>query len=128
MPTDPLQAPDLAAIDACLEALRALGATRERDAAPIASELLVGSTHLRASTRKGIVDLVREGVPPLDYETVAKNGMRADLGTGAFLVAGLASVVGFKRLAGRPQDRADLSELESIHGTLPIDPIPGLDS
>ena len=44
-----------------------------------------------------------------------------------FRVAGLASIVGFKRLADRPQDRADLSELESIHGTLPIDPIPSLD-
>lgn len=29
--------------------------------------------------------------------------------------------------AGRPQDRLDLTELEAIHGELPIDPIPGLD-
>lgn len=37
-------------------------------------------------------------------------------------------VVGFKRLAGRPQDKLDLSELEAIYGELPIEPIPGLDS
>ncbi len=40
-----------------------------------------------------------------------------------------AAVVRFlKRLAGRPQDRLDLSELEAIHGELPLEPIPGLDS
>jgi hypothetical protein len=42
--------------------------------------------------------------------------------------AALPSVVGFKRLAARPQDQVDLTELEAIHGELPIDPIPGLDS
>jgi hypothetical protein len=39
----------------------------------------------------------------------------------------LPSIVGFKRLGGRPQDRLDLSELEALHGELPIGPIPGLD-
>jgi hypothetical protein len=43
-------------------------------------------------------------------------------------VAALPSVVGFKRLARRPQDRVDLKELEAIHGDLPVEPIPGLDS
>lgn len=114
--------------DACLKALSDLAATRDRDAAPVTREMLVGSTHLRASTRSGIVDLVREGVAPLDYATVARSALHADLGAGPFQVAGLSSVVGFKRLAGRPQDRADLAELEAIHGALPIDPIPGLDS
>jgi len=119
---------DRANDDACLNALESLDATRERDGAAITPELLVGATHLRVSSRSGIVDLVREGVAPLDYATVARNALQADLGAGPFRVAGLASVVGFKRLASRPQDRADLAELESIHGTLPIDPIPGLDS
>lgn len=45
-----------------------------------------------------------------------------------FPVAGLSSIVGFKRLAGRPQDRQDLERLAEIHGELPIEPIPGLDS
>lgn len=43
-------------------------------------------------------------------------------------VTALPSVVGFKRLARRPQDRVDLEELEAIHGDLPVEPIPGLDS
>jgi hypothetical protein len=42
--------------------------------------------------------------------------------------AALPSIVDFKRLAGRPQDRLDLSELEALHGELPVDPIPGLDA
>ncbi len=45
-----------------------------------------------------------------------------------FLVAGLSSIVGFKRLAGRPRDRNDLIGLAEIHGELPIEPIPGLDT
>jgi hypothetical protein len=114
--------------DACLEALSELAATRDRDAAPVTREMLVGRTHLRANTHSGLVDLVREGVAPLDYATVARIALHADLGAACFQVASLSSVVGFKRLAGRPQDRADLAELEAIHGALPIDPIPGLDS
>jgi hypothetical protein len=42
-------------------------------------------------------------------------------------VASLRSIVGFKRLAGRGQDRVDLEKLERANGELPIDPIPGLD-
>ena len=45
-----------------------------------------------------------------------------------FLVAGLRSIVGFKRLSDRPRDRNDLLGLAEIHGDLPEDPIPGLDS
>lgn len=42
-------------------------------------------------------------------------------------IAGLRSIVGFKRLAGRPRDRNDLIALEEIHGKLPDDPLPGCD-
>jgi hypothetical protein len=44
-----------------------------------------------------------------------------------FRVASLRSLVGFKRLAGRGQDRLDLENLERVNGELPLDPIPGLD-
>ena len=43
-------------------------------------------------------------------------------------VASLSSIVGFKRLAGRPRDRRDLEELEAFHGELPSEPIPGVDT
>ena len=45
-----------------------------------------------------------------------------------FRVASLRTLVGFKRLAGRPGDRVDLEKLERANGELPEDEIPGLDS
>ncbi|HEX7245603.1 MAG TPA: hypothetical protein VF245_08570 [Solirubrobacterales bacterium] len=45
-----------------------------------------------------------------------------------FRVAALRTLVGFKRLAGRGQDRLDLENLENANGELPIDEIPGLDT
>ena len=111
-----------------LAALSKLNGVRFRDDAPLQEEHLVGKTHLRAKTSAGLVDILRGGLPPLDYETVERRAMRADYGDVEFLVAGLSSIVGFKRLADRPRDRNDLIGLEEIHGELPVDQIPGLDS
>ena len=71
---------------------------------------------------------MRGGLPPLDFETVEERAMQADYGGVRFLVAGLSSIVGFKRLADRARDRNDLLGLEEVHGELPEDEIPGLDS
>ena len=57
-----------------------------------------------------------------------KRAIKADFGGVEFLVAGLSSIVGFKRLADRPRDRNDLIGLEEIHGELPSEAIPGVDS
>jgi hypothetical protein len=70
---------------------------------------------------------MRGGLRPLDYETVETRSMSADYGGVRFQIAGLSSIVAFKRLANRPRDRNDLAELEEIHGVLPVEPIPGLD-
>ena len=110
-----------------LDALRALDGVRMRDEVPLREEHLLGEPHLRALTRAGIIDVVREGLPPLDFDTVAGEAMRADYGGLEFSVAGLRSIVGFKRLAGRPRDRNDLIALEEIHGELPHDSLPGLE-
>ena len=110
-----------------LAALRELNAVRLRDQVPVEDEHLLGQVHLRVLTGAGIIDLLRGGVPPLDFETVAEGAMTADYGDVEFLIAGLRSIVGFKRLADRPRDRNDLIALGEIHGELPIDPIPGLD-
>lgn len=110
-----------------LRALLELDGVRLRDEAPLRDEHLLGQTHLRAKTRAGVIDIMRGGLPPLDYKTVEERALRADDDGVEFLVAGLSSIVGFKRLAGRPRDRNDLLGLEEIHGELPIDPIPGLD-
>ena len=111
-----------------LAALTALNGVRLRDDAPLCEEHLIGRTHLRANTRAGVIDIIRGGLPPLDYETVAERAMPAEYGDVEFPVAALSSIVGFKRLANRPRDRNDLIGLEEIHGELPIEPIPGLDT
>lgn len=110
-----------------LVALRQLDAVRHRDDEPLRDEHLLDQTHLRAKTSAGVIDIMRGGLPPLDYETVREHATLADYGQIQFYLAGLRSIVGFKRLAGRPRDRNDLLGLEEIHGELPIDPIPGLD-
>jgi hypothetical protein len=111
-----------------LAALVKLGGMRFRDEAPLGEDHLLGQTHLRTKTRAGVIDILRGGLPPLDYDTVEERAMHADYGGVRFLVAGLNSIVGFKRLADRPRDRNDLIGLAEIHGELPIEPIPGLDT
>lgn len=100
---------------------------RLRDDKVITLEDLAGGEHLRINSRHGIVDIMRGGLPPLDYATVARRAEATEWDGQVVRVASLPSVVGFKRLAGRPQDRADLEELEALYDELPIEPIPGLD-
>lgn len=111
-----------------LAALTKLGGVRLRDEAPLTDEHLIGHAHLRARTDAGVIDILRGGLPPLDYDTVEDRAIHADYGKAEFLLAGLSSIVGFKRLANRPRDRNDLIGLEEVHGELPLDPIPGVDA
>jgi hypothetical protein len=102
-------------------------ARRLRDEKVLTLEDVAGAHHLRVDSRHGIIDIMRGGLPPLDYDTVAASATETEVGGQPARVASLRSVVGFKRLAGRPQDLRDLEELEAFHGELPIDPLPGLD-
>lgn len=114
--------------DAILRFLARVEATRLHDDKALDVADIAEADHLRVRTRHGIVDVLRGGLPPLDYETVAAGAIEGEVGGEPARFAGLRSVVGFKRLAGRPQDKRDLEELEDLYGELPIDPIPGLDS
>ena len=103
-------------------------ARRLRDEKVLTLEDVQNAQHIRVESRHGIIDVMRGGLPPLDYDTVAAGAIDAEVGAQPARVANLRSIVGFKRLAGRPQDRRDLEELEAFHGELPIEPIPGLDT
>jgi hypothetical protein len=113
--------------DAIVRFLDRAEATRLYDGKRLTREDIAGMEHLRVNGRHGIVDLMRGGLPPLDYNTVAQRAEEAVLNGQIARVAALPSVVGFKRLAGRPQDRQDLHDLEAIYGELPIEPIHGVD-
>ncbi len=124
-----LLVPDGEATDAAiLRFLDRIDASRLRDGKVLTREDVAGAHHLRVKSRHGIIDLMRGGLPPLDYDTVAKDAIDAEVGSQPARIASLRSIVGFKRLAGRPQDRRDLEELEAFHGELPIEPIPGIDT
>jgi hypothetical protein len=123
-----LLVPDGPAADAAvLRFLERVNGRRLYDGKVVTAEDVAGGEHLRISSDHGIVDIMRGGLPPLDYATVSSRAEVTDWGGQAVRVAALSSVVGFKRLAGRPQDRLDLAELEGLYDELPIEPIPGLD-
>ncbi len=123
-----LLVPDGANTDAAiLRFLELAEATRLSDGKTYTAEDVANAHHLRVNTRHGIVDVMRGGLPPLDYDTVAEDAIDAEVGGEPAPFAGLRSIVGFKRLAGRPHDRRDLEELEALYGELPEDDIPGLD-
>jgi hypothetical protein len=112
---------------AVLRFLERVHGRRLRDEKVLTAADVAGGEHLRINSRHGIVDIMRGGLPPLDYNTVAQRAETTDWDGQTVRVAALPSVVGFKRLAGRPQDRLDLAELEALYDELPIEPIPGLD-
>lgn len=113
--------------EAIVRFLDRIEARRLRDDIVLTLEDVQNAHHVRVDSRHGIIDVMRGGLPPLDYDTVAAGAIDAEVGTQSARVANLRSIVGFKRLAGRPQDHRDLEELEAFHGELPIEPIPGLD-
>lgn len=103
-------------------------ATRLYDSKRLKPEDIAGAQHLRVNSRNGIVDIMRGRLAPLDYDTVARRALQIEVGDHQASVADLRSIVGFKRLANRPRDVSDLRELEAFHGSLPIEPIPGIDT
>jgi hypothetical protein len=113
---------------AVLRFIERVNGRRLRDDKVLTAEDVAGGQHLRISSRRGIVDIMRGGLAPLDYDTVARHAEVTEWDGQLVRVAALPSVVGFKRLAGRPQDRLDLAELEALYDELPIEPIPGLDT
>jgi hypothetical protein len=104
-----------------------IGATRFSDGKIYTAEEIADAHHLRVDSRHGVIDIMRGGLPPLDYETASARAIDGIWRGAPFRVAALSTLVGFKRLADRPMDRVDLEKLERANGELPEDEIPGLD-
>ncbi|MGI8558165.1 MAG: hypothetical protein ACR2ND_07635 [Solirubrobacteraceae bacterium] len=108
--------------------MTALDAVFLSDGASVSLEQVQTRPHLRLDcAARGVLDLLREGEPPLDFASVDAGAIKATVEGVPMRFAGLSSIVAFKRLADRPRDRNDLLALEEIHGALPILAIPGLD-
>ena len=116
MSQDALSGPDL---DGVVADANAVGL----DYVVIGGFSVIANGYLRATDDSDL--LVPDGAPS---DRRGCRGINAEVGGEQAGVAGLRSIVGFKRLAGRSRDRTDLEELEAFHGELPINPIPGLDS
>jgi hypothetical protein len=111
-------------VDALAKAMAELDAVVKATGAPPTRSQLGEAAHIRLETSAGLVDLLREGDPPLDYESGFADRMTVILDDVEIPVAGLALLATLKRVAGRLRDRADLDELERIHGELPTLPLP----
>jgi hypothetical protein len=126
--TDLLIPDDSSNHELVVRALDDLGARVTRSGESVDAALIARRSHLRLDSDRGIVDLLKEGEPPLDFATVLAGSLEAEIRGVPTRFAGLASLVAFKRLANRVKDRQDLEALREIHGELPIQPVPGLDS
>jgi len=104
---------------AIFEALRALDAIGVNGEQPSVALITQRSSFRLRTPRAGTVDLIRGGLPPLDWDTVLERSIAGSVHGTEMRIAGLESLVAFKRLAGRPRDLADLSDLEALHGPLP---------
>lgn len=113
--------------EAILRFLELTEARRLPDGRRLELDEIAAAEHLRVNSRRGIIDIIRGGAPPLDFSTVYERAETTEWEGQTVRIAALPSIVGFKRLARRSQDRVDLEELEAIHGDLPVEPIPGLD-
>jgi hypothetical protein len=114
---------------AVLRFLQRVDGRRLRDEKILTPEDIAGAESLRINSRRGMIDIMRGGLPPLDYDTVSERAEAVEFRGQPMRIASLRSLVGFKRLAHRTEpDRTDLRKLEAIHGPLPTDPIPGLDT
>ena len=102
---------------AVLRFLERIEATRLADDGELSREE-EGAEHLRVRSRRGIVDVLRGGLPPLDYDTISKDAIEVEVGSGKARIASLPSIVALKRFADRGQDRVDLEKLERVHGKL----------
>jgi hypothetical protein len=79
--------------EAILRFLDLVGATRFSDGRVLTAGDVADAHHLRVDSRHGVIDIMRGGLPPLDYETVAARAVEGSWRGNPFRVAALPSIV-----------------------------------
>jgi len=93
-----IRGPDLAGVVADANAVGLKYVVIGGFAKVLTADAVAGAHHLRVDSRHGVIDIMRGGLPPLDYETVSAGAEEGTWRESQFRVAALRSVVGFKRL------------------------------
>jgi hypothetical protein len=60
-----------------------------------------GAHHLRVDSKHGVIGIIRGGLPPLDYETVAARAEEGSWRDSPFRVASLRSLVGLNEFTAK---------------------------
>lgn len=107
---------------AALSALRSEWQASRPDGSPEDRMLPSPGWPLHLRTVHGLVDLIAELPPPLDLAGLLSRADERRVDGTPAPICSLADLVALKRLAGRADDIADLSRLETAHGTLPDPP------
>lgn len=87
-------------------ALRELRAVRLHDRAPLRDEHLLRQAHLRVDTSAGLIDVVRGGASPLDFESVLSDAKLADYDGVQFRIASPRSLAEIRRVTAQPNAAA----------------------
>lgn len=109
---------DAGVISRASTALASVGAIR-LSGQPVLAGSPMPPSGWQVDTTLGRIDLLPEGLPPLDFASVMASAISTQIDDVPVSVSGLGHLAAFKRMAGRPQDRADLDELAALHGELP---------
>ena len=118
---DILVAPATENVRRLRELLLRLGAVRP-DGSELPADAPDGKRFLRVRTALGVLDVLPEGEPPLDFTSMSARAITAEIEGVAVAVVDLATLVTLKMIADRPEDRQDLQKLRTAHGWLP-DPL-----
>jgi len=86
-------------------------------------ERIVAGRLVPLRTPYGYVDVLPERDPPLTYREIARRADVKRIDGVPVPICSLADLVALKRLAARPRDEQDISDLETVHGALPDLPI-----
>ena len=90
--------------------------------APLEIDRVVAGSLIPLATSFAYIDVLPESPSPLGYRDLAARAEVRHIDGVPAAICSLADLVALKRRAGRPRDKQDLEDLETVHGTLPSAP------